>query len=120
MVKSVTKRSGNAYQVAHSHLITTCATLAALILFVMVGARSCPAPSASARAGRRLLPWRSPSYRERDVSDKPAWVRARPRNLGFGPQRLRRRQLQTLLKQARLRTFTGAGSTHQHYDLRHT
>ncbi|HXG81970.1 MAG TPA: EAL domain-containing protein [Sphingomicrobium sp.] len=35
-------RSGNAYQVAHSHLITTCATLAALILFVLVGAKVLP------------------------------------------------------------------------------
>ena len=38
MVKSVTGKEGNSYKVATSHLITTCATLAALLLFVILGA----------------------------------------------------------------------------------
>jgi len=42
MSKGVTYRGGNLYQLANSHLITTCATLAALILFVMVGAKVVP------------------------------------------------------------------------------
>ena len=50
-----------------------------------------------ARAFSALVPWRSPSYRERNVSDKPAWVRAQPRTLRFGPQAFRRRQLQSRL-----------------------
>ena len=50
-----------------------------------------------ARAFGALVPWRSPGYRERDVSDKPAWVRAHPRTLRFVPQAFRHRQLQSLL-----------------------
>jgi diguanylate cyclase (GGDEF)-like protein len=42
MSKGVTHRGSNLYQLANSHLITTCATLAALILFVMVGAKVVP------------------------------------------------------------------------------
>lgn len=69
--------------------------------FLMLAPYAPHAPAEPARRHARsfgnLAPWRSPSYRERDVSDKPDWVRARPRNLGFGPQGFRRRQLQTLL-----------------------
>jgi diguanylate cyclase (GGDEF)-like protein len=42
MVKSVTGKEGNSYKVATSHLITTCATLAAILLFVILGARVLP------------------------------------------------------------------------------
>jgi diguanylate cyclase (GGDEF)-like protein len=42
MSNGVRNSSGNPYQVASSHLITTCATLAALILFVFVGAQVVP------------------------------------------------------------------------------
>jgi len=42
MSSGVQHRGGNQYQLANSHLITTCATLAALILFVMVGAKVLP------------------------------------------------------------------------------
>jgi diguanylate cyclase (GGDEF)-like protein len=42
MSRSVIDRGGTSYQLASSHLITTCATLAALILFVMVGAKVLP------------------------------------------------------------------------------
>ncbi len=42
MGKSVTAKEGNSYRVATSHLITTCATLAAILLFVMLGAKVIP------------------------------------------------------------------------------
>lgn len=42
MVKGVRNHGDNPYRVASSHLITTCATLASLILFVMVGAKVIP------------------------------------------------------------------------------
>jgi len=42
MVKSVTVNEDNSYKVATSHLITTCATLAAILLFVILGARVLP------------------------------------------------------------------------------
>lgn len=42
MGKGVTNREGNSYKVATSHLITTCATLAAILLFVILGARVVP------------------------------------------------------------------------------
>lgn len=42
MVKGVTGKEGNSYTVATSHLITTCATLAAILLFVILGARVLP------------------------------------------------------------------------------
>jgi diguanylate cyclase (GGDEF)-like protein len=51
MGNSVTHHGDNPYQLASSHLITTCATLAALILFVMVGAKVLP--SAIGLAGAR-------------------------------------------------------------------
>lgn len=51
MSKSVQHHGDNPYQLANSHLITTCATLAALILFVMVGAKVLP--SAIGMAGAR-------------------------------------------------------------------
>ncbi len=42
MVKGVTGKEGNSYKVATSHLITTCATLAAILLFVILGAKVVP------------------------------------------------------------------------------
>src|SRR5918993_394400 len=42
MGKSVPGKEGNSYRVATSHLITTCATLAAILLFVMLGAKVIP------------------------------------------------------------------------------
>lgn len=42
MVKNVTDKEGNSYKVATSHLITTCATLAAILLFVILGAKVLP------------------------------------------------------------------------------
>ena len=42
MVKGVTGKEGNSYKVATSHLITTCATLAAILLFVIIGAKVVP------------------------------------------------------------------------------
>jgi diguanylate cyclase (GGDEF)-like protein len=42
MGKSVTNKEGNSYKVATSHLITTCATLAAILLFVILGAKILP------------------------------------------------------------------------------
>ena len=42
MVKSVTNKHGSSYRVATSHLITTCATLAAILLFVMIGSKVVP------------------------------------------------------------------------------
>lgn len=47
-----------------------------------------------------LEPWRSPSYMEKDVSDKPAWVRSRPiwdATQRAATDRLRRRMFETLL-----------------------
>ena len=70
--------------------------------FLLVLAPYAPhAPAEPARrhadAFRAVAPWRPPTYREQDVSDKPAWVRAQPRLLRFAPQAFRRRQLQSLL-----------------------
>jgi diguanylate cyclase (GGDEF)-like protein len=42
MVKSVTHEHGSSYRVATSHLITTCATLAAILLFVIIGSKVVP------------------------------------------------------------------------------
>ena len=42
MAKRVNAFGGNSYKVATSHLITTCATLAAIILFVFLGAKVLP------------------------------------------------------------------------------
>lgn len=42
MVKSVAGKAGSSYKVATSHLITTCATLAAILLFVIIGAKVVP------------------------------------------------------------------------------
>ena len=50
MSSSVSNRGSNPYQLASSHLITTCATLAALILFVMVGAKVVPSAIGLAEA----------------------------------------------------------------------
>jgi diguanylate cyclase (GGDEF)-like protein len=42
MGKGVVEKEGNSYKVATSHLITTCATLAAILLFVIIGANVVP------------------------------------------------------------------------------
>src|SRR5436190_3995952 len=42
MVKSVSNKQGNSYRVAASHLITTCATLAAVLLFAIIGSKVVP------------------------------------------------------------------------------
>jgi len=42
MVNGVTGIGGSSYKVATSHLITTCATMAAILLFVMLGAQVVP------------------------------------------------------------------------------
>ena len=42
MVNSVSGKNETPYKVAASHLITTCATLAALLLFVILGAKVIP------------------------------------------------------------------------------
>jgi len=55
MSKGVISRGGTSYQLASSHLITTCATLAALILFVMVGAKVLPSAIGLAAAGQPAL-----------------------------------------------------------------
>ncbi len=55
MGNSVINRGGTSYQLASSHLITTCATLAALILFVMVGAKVLPSAIGLAEAGQPAL-----------------------------------------------------------------
>ena len=55
MVKSVTRRGDSSYQMANSHLITTCATLAALILFVLVGAKVMPSAVGLANAGQPAM-----------------------------------------------------------------
>ena len=55
MSRSVINRSGTSYQLASSHLITTCATLAALILFVAVGAKVVPSAIGLAEAGQPAL-----------------------------------------------------------------
>ncbi len=55
MGRSVINRSGTSYQLASSHLITTCATLAALILFVLVGAKVLPSAIGLAEAGQPAL-----------------------------------------------------------------
>lgn len=55
MSKSVIDRGGTSYQLASSHLITTCATLAALILFVAVGAKVLPSAIGLAEAGQPAL-----------------------------------------------------------------
>ena len=55
MSRSVLDRGGTSYQLASSHLITTCATLAALILFVAVGAKVVPSAIGLAQAGQPAL-----------------------------------------------------------------
>jgi diguanylate cyclase (GGDEF)-like protein len=50
MGKGVTDKGGNSYRVATSHLITTCATMAAILLFVIIGSKV--VPSAVGLAGR--------------------------------------------------------------------
>ena len=55
MSKRVIDRRGTSYQLASSHLITTCATLAALILFVLVGAKVLPSAIGLAEAGQPAL-----------------------------------------------------------------
>jgi diguanylate cyclase (GGDEF)-like protein len=55
MVSSVTNRGDNSYQMANSHLITTCATLAALILFVLVGAKVMPSAVGLTKAGQPAM-----------------------------------------------------------------
>jgi diguanylate cyclase (GGDEF)-like protein len=42
MRNGVTDKGGSSYKVATSHLITTCATLAAILLFVFIGAKVVP------------------------------------------------------------------------------
>ena len=51
----VKHRDGSSYQLASSHLITTCATLAAMILFVLVGSRVVPSAMGLAEAGPPAL-----------------------------------------------------------------
>src|SRR5512139_1285100 len=55
MVPSGRNRDDSSYQMASSHLITTCATLAALILFVLVGAKVVPSALDGAHAGQPAL-----------------------------------------------------------------
>ena len=55
MVKSVTNRKDSSNQMASSHLITTCATLAALILFVLVGAKVLPSAIGLAKASQPAM-----------------------------------------------------------------
>ncbi|HEU4957497.1 MAG TPA: EAL domain-containing protein [Sphingomicrobium sp.] len=55
MAKSVTNRGDSSYQMATSHLITTCATLAALILFVLVGAKVLPSAMGLTKAGQPAM-----------------------------------------------------------------
>ena len=55
MSRSVIDRRGTSYQLASSHLVTTCATLAALILFVLVGAKVLPGAIGLAAAGQPAL-----------------------------------------------------------------
>ena len=55
MVRSVTNRKDSSYQMASSHLITTCATLAALILFVLVGAKVLPSAIGLAKASQPAM-----------------------------------------------------------------
>lgn len=55
MSRRVIDRHGTTYQLASSHLITTCATLAALILFVLVGAKVLPSAIGLAEAGQPAL-----------------------------------------------------------------
>jgi diguanylate cyclase (GGDEF)-like protein len=55
MSNSVFNRGGTSYQLASSHLITTCATLAALILFVAVGAKVLPSAVGLAETGQPAM-----------------------------------------------------------------
>jgi GGDEF domain-containing protein len=55
MSSSVINPGGTSYQLASSHLITTCATLAALILFVLVGGKVLPSAIGLAEAGQPAL-----------------------------------------------------------------
>jgi diguanylate cyclase (GGDEF)-like protein len=55
MGKSVTNRGDSSYQMASSHLITTCATLASLILFVLVGAKVLPSAIGLTKAGQPAM-----------------------------------------------------------------
>ncbi|MDP9421302.1 MAG: EAL domain-containing protein [Pseudomonadota bacterium] len=55
MRKNLINLGGTTRQLASSHLITTCATLAALILFVAVGAKVLPSAIGLAEAGQPAL-----------------------------------------------------------------
>jgi diguanylate cyclase (GGDEF)-like protein len=55
MVNGVKDRGDSSYQMASSHLITTCATLAALILFVLVGAKVLPGAIGLAKASQPAM-----------------------------------------------------------------
>jgi N-acetylglucosamine-6-sulfatase len=62
-----------------------------------------------------LEPWRSPSYNEDDVSDKPSWLQAHPQFVPGNGDPFRRRQLQTLLAvdQAVGRIVSALSAVHQ-------
>ena len=55
MGNSVNNRGASSYQLARSHLVTTFATMAALILFVMLGATVLPGAMGLAKAGQPAL-----------------------------------------------------------------
>ena len=55
MVKGVANRGEGSFQMASSHLVTTCATLAALILFVLVGAKVVPSAIGLTKAGQPAM-----------------------------------------------------------------
>ena len=55
MVNGVKNRDDSSYRMANSHLITTCATLAALILFVLVGAKVLPSAIGLTKAGQPAM-----------------------------------------------------------------
>lgn len=55
MGKGVLSGGDTSYQLARSHLVTTCATLAALILFVMLGATVLPSAIGLTKAGQPAL-----------------------------------------------------------------
>jgi diguanylate cyclase (GGDEF)-like protein len=55
MASSVSGKGETSYKVAASHLITTCATLAAILLFVIIGARVVPGALGSQGAATNAL-----------------------------------------------------------------
>ena len=55
MASSVFGKDGASYKVASSHLITTCATLAAILLFVILGAGVLPSALGSAATSTNVL-----------------------------------------------------------------